>query len=137
MKLASQLNPDIFVQFRSCIFPIHNFQKIKTNGKISSQQNSSNGGVEGEVVLDQLNFAEVKEIVDALNFRQIKLATSRVEEDDKTEANDKQGVTEEPKYLEWGLFVGVSYYSVEINIDSIFRGGKPVLNIVLKGRTKK
>ena len=90
----------IFVQFRSCIFPIHNFQKIKTNGKISSQQNSSNGGVEGEVVLDQLNFAEVKEIVDALNFRQIKLATSRVEEDDKTEANDKQGVTEEPKYLE-------------------------------------
>ena len=135
MKLASQLNPDIFVQFRSCIFPIHNFQKIKTNGKISSQQNSSNSGVEGEVVLDQLNFAEVEEIVDAL--KQLKLATSRVEENHKTEANDEQRVAEEPKYLEWGLFVGVSYYSVEINIDSIFRGGKPVLNIVLKGRTKK
>ena len=109
MKLVSQLNPDIFVQFRSCIFPIHNFQKIKTNGKISSQQNSSNGGVEGEVVLDQLNFAEVEEIVDALNFRELKLATSRVEfelatsrveEDDKTEANDEQRVAEEPKYLE-------------------------------------
>ena len=100
MKLASQLNPDIFVQFRSCIFPIHNFQKIKTNGKISSQQNSSNGGVEGEVVLDQLNFAKVEEIVDALNFRELELATSRVEENNKTEANDKQGVAEEPKYLE-------------------------------------
>ena len=100
MKLASQLNPDIFVQFRSCIFPIHNFQKIKTNGKISSQQNSSNGGVEGEVVLDQLNFAKVEEIVDALNFRELELATSRVEENDKTEANDKQRVAEEPKYLE-------------------------------------
>ena len=103
----SQLNPDIFVQFRSCIFPIHNFQKIKTNGKISSQQNSSNGGVEGEVVLDQLNFAEVEEIVDALKQLklatsrvELELATSRVEEDDKTEANDKQGVAEEPKYLE-------------------------------------
>ena len=89
-----------YICFRSCIFPIHNFQKIKTNGKISSQQNSSNGGVEGKVVLDQLNFAEVEEIVDALNFRELELATSRVEEDDKTEANDKQGVAEEPKYLE-------------------------------------
>ena len=49
------------------------------------------GGVE---VL--INFAEVQEIADALNFQQLQLATSRVEKDDKTEANDDQRVTEEP-----------------------------------------
>ena len=49
------------------------------------------GGVE---VL--INFAEVQEIADALNFQQLQLTTSRVEKDDKTEANDDQRVTEEP-----------------------------------------
>ena len=43
-----------------------------------------------------INFAEVQEIADALNFQQLQLATSRVEKDDKTEANDDQRVTEEP-----------------------------------------
>ena len=75
----------IQIHFRSCICPIYNFQKIKTNRKISSQQNGSNGGIECEVVLDQLNFAEVEEVVDALE--QLELATSGVEENHKTEAN--------------------------------------------------
>ena len=52
----------------SCIFPIDNFQKIETYRKISSQQDNSNGGVEGKVVLDQLNFAEVEKVEDALDF---------------------------------------------------------------------
>ena len=82
-----------------------------------------------------MNFAEVEEVVDALE--QLELATSGVEENHKTEANDEHGVAEKPKYLEWGLFVCVSYYSVEINTDSISKGDKPVLKMFLKGRTKK
>ena len=45
---------------------------------------------------DQINFDEVKEIVEALNFRQLELAASQVQENDKTEDDDEQGVTEEP-----------------------------------------
>ena len=52
-----------------------------------------------------MDFAEVEEIVDALNLWQFPV---RVEENHKTEADHQKGVTEEPKYLERSLFVRIS-----------------------------
>ena len=87
------------------MFPIYNLQEIETYRKISSQQYSSNGGIESKVVLDQMDLAKVEEVVDALNFRRF---PAWVQENHKTEGNHQEGVAEEPKYLKCGLFICAS-----------------------------
>ena len=67
-----------------------------SNLQFAKKRDKSNNIVIDGGVEVLLNFAEVQEIADALNFQQLQLATSRVEKDDKTEANDDQRVTEEP-----------------------------------------
>ena len=79
-----------------------------------------------------MDFAEVEEVVDALNFWQFPV---RVEENHKTEADHQKGVTEEPKYLERSLFVRISWLDENLHLFNFC--GKPVLNMVRKGSTKK
>ena len=67
-----------------------------SNLQFAKKRDTSNNIVIDGGVEVLINFAEVQEIADALNFQQLQLTTSRVEKDDKTEANDDQRVTEEP-----------------------------------------
>ena len=59
-------------------------QKIKTCWYNSSEDDSSNGGIESKVVLDQMDLAKLEEVVDALNFRRF---PTGVQENHKTESN--------------------------------------------------
>ena len=80
-------------------------QKIKTCWYYSGKDYSPNGGIESKVILDQLDFAEVEEVVDALYAWQFSI---QAQVDQNSEGYHQQGVAEEPEHLEYRLFVSLS-----------------------------
>ena len=86
-------------------FPIFDVPKIETCWYNSGEDDSSDGGIESKVVLDQLDLAEVEEAVDALGAGEF---STQLEVDDHTEGDHQQGVAEEPEHLEYCLFVSLS-----------------------------
>ena len=106
-------------------------EKIKTCWYNSGKDDSSDGGVESKVVLDQLDLAEVEEAADALYDGKI---STQLQVDDHTEGDHLQGVAEEPEHLEYRLFVCVSWVLFEWETNLL---RKPVLNMVRKGSTMK
>ena len=86
-------------------FPIFDVTKIETCWYNSGEDDSSDGGIESKVVLDQLDLAEVEEAVDALDAGEF---STQLEVDDHTEGDHQQGVAEEPEHLEYRLFVSLS-----------------------------
>ena len=80
-------------------------EKIKTCWYNSGKDDSSDGGIESKVVLDQLDLAEVEEAADALYDGKV---STQLQVDDHTEGDHQQGVAEEPEHLEYRLFVSLS-----------------------------